>query len=256
MIVELQTVEVRLGGHLIVSDADLTGPAGSVLALRGPNGSGKTSLLRVLSGLVKPRLGRRIGPRHCAYVPAAIEPPTIAAGQWLDHFPRAGRGDAHGVLKALAFHGNLSKSCTRLSFGNLRKLLLAEALSSGESLIVVDEAGMGLDGPGIDGLQHTIRELADNGACVIVAEQDSQFMAAADGRYQLGAQRLRKLNRDREDDELHLTGDRRKPDQIRAFARRLGVSGNVAQGESTEVSKDRPLDTSENRSAGTSRERR
>lgn len=222
-IVELCSVEVRVGGHLIVSDADLVCRSGEVIALRGPNGSGKTSMLRTLAGLLRPWLGSRTGPPSCAYVPATFDPPGIAAGRWLRHFPRRYRADTERALELLEFRGDLSDSCDALSFGNLRKLVLAEAFSSGEPLITIDEAGMGLDDPGIRGLQALIREVADAGACVVVSGQDSQFMPESDVLLVLRNQRLAPVSLGQLDGELHLAGEVGKLEQVRVVARRLGV---------------------------------
>lgn len=222
-IVELSSVEVRVGNHLIVSDTDLICRAGDVIALRGPNGSGKTSMLRTFAGLLKPRLGSRIGPKSCAYVPAAFDPPGIAAGLWLDSFPRRQRTGYDRVLELLEFRGDLSDGCDALSFGNLRKLVIAEAFSSGEPLVIIDEAGMGLDGPGIQGLRFLTREIAEAGACVIVSGQDSQFMPESDAVIVLRNQQLISVPVGQVEGKLHLVGDVVKLDQIRAVANRLGV---------------------------------
>ncbi len=223
MVVELCSAEVRVGDHLIVSEANLVCGSGEVVAIRGPNGSGKTSMLRTLAGLLRPRLGTHTGPASCAYVPAAFDPPGIAAGRWLRHFPRHHRVDPTRALELLEFRGDLTQGCDALSFGNLRKLVLAEALSSGEPLILIDEAGMGLDAPGIRSLQALIHETADAGVCVVVSGQDSQFMPEFTKMVVLRNQRLALVLPGQLEGELRLRGDIDKLEQVRALAHSLGL---------------------------------
>ncbi len=180
-------------------------------------------MLRAFAGLLQPRFGSRTGPTSCAYVPAAFDPPSLAAGRWLYGFPRRHRTAPDRVLELLEFRGDLSSGCNALSFGNLRKLVLAEAFSSGEPLVVIDEAGMGLDDPGIQRLQTLTEEASDVGTCVIVSGQDSQFMPKSDVMLVLRNQQLLAVERAQAEGSLHLVGDVTKLEQIRAIAHRMGV---------------------------------
>jgi heme exporter protein A len=61
-------VTVRRGRRVMLSDVSLAIRRGQVVHLAGANGSGKTSLLRVLAGLSAPRAGRVRRPARCAFV--------------------------------------------------------------------------------------------------------------------------------------------------------------------------------------------
>jgi len=56
-LIEAKDVEVRFGGHAVLTGASVTVRAGEIVTLIGPNGAGKTSLVRALLGLVKPAKG-------------------------------------------------------------------------------------------------------------------------------------------------------------------------------------------------------
>ena len=123
----LDAVTVRLGGRAVLHDVDLAVGPGEVVGVTGPNGSGKTTLLRVAANVLRPAGGRRVGRPALAYVPAAVDPPLLRARAWLAGVRRVRRVDPSTVLERLAFDGELERPCRELSFGNLRKLLLADA---------------------------------------------------------------------------------------------------------------------------------
>lgn len=170
----LRNVTVRYGQRAVLDGVSLALNPGEVTAVRGRNGSGKTTLLRVLAGVARPVDGRRSGPATCAWVPAALDAPPVPAGVWLRGLPRRDPGDRLATLQRLGFDGDLDAACNTLSFGNLRKLVLAEAFSAGEQLVLVDEASAGLDAIGIEGLGRLVEEAAAGGAAVVLADQDSR----------------------------------------------------------------------------------
>ncbi|MFN8039277.1 MAG: ATP-binding cassette domain-containing protein [Acidimicrobiales bacterium] len=169
-VVVLRDATVRFGDHPVLDAVGLTCPAGTVLELRGRNGSGKTTLLRLLAGVRRPTTGRRTGPRQVAFVPAAVEPPAIPVAAWLGAV-RPRRRSVAPVLARLGFTGSLDAPCRSLSYGNLRKVLLADAFTADTLLVVVDEAREGLDPAGLAGLEELVRDAAAAGAAVVLADQ-------------------------------------------------------------------------------------
>lgn len=214
-------VVVRFGRAVVLDGIDFSVPTGCCVAVSGANGAGKTTLLRVLAGVFRPNAGRRVGPSSCAYVPAVVEHTSISAGRWLAGVPRTNRTDPHAVLEALGFDGDLGSDCRALSFGNSRKLLLAEALSSGEQLIVIDEASAGLDQRGLDGLFDTIDALRSSGSSFVVADQQSRPVVIADASFVVSGGRL---HTDGQGDRasVRVTGPRDHLDSLIAHANDLG----------------------------------
>ena len=87
--------------------------------------------------------------------------------------PRTRRTNPQEILEILGFRGDLKASCRQLSFGNLRKLILADALSSQEPFVAIDDASAGLDDRGLVGLASLCEEIAQSGVSVVLADQDS-----------------------------------------------------------------------------------
>jgi ABC-type multidrug transport system ATPase subunit len=174
--VVLEGAVVRYRRVTVLDEVSVRVVAGERVAVSGGNGSGKTTLLRLLANLFRPNRGRRVGPRRSAFVPAALEPPPLTVGRWLASVARPARSGTRVVADALdrfGFDGSLSSRCRSLSFGNFRKLVLAEALTSGASLLVIDEATAGLDDPGIAALDSGVGACCARGAAVVLADQGS-----------------------------------------------------------------------------------
>lgn len=168
--IEAQHVTVRFGATTAVEDVSLTVPDEGVLGLVGPNGSGKTSLLRALHGALTPASGtvlldgeplhdlrRREIARHIAVVaqqPDAGTPVSVADLVTLGRLPhqgfaaRVGEADRRIVSDALAAVG-LTDLATRdvsaLSGGERQRALIARALAQQAGHVLLDEPTNHLD---------------------------------------------------------------------------------------------------------------
>ncbi len=135
-----------------------------------------------------------------------VEHTPVTAGNWLAAMPRSARSDPNVMLEALGFDGDLGAPCRALSFGNSRKLLLAEALSrSGEQFVVIDEVSAGLDQRGLDGLHRAVAELREAGCAFALADQQTRPVRGADVAY-LVADRGVRIDVAGERSSIHLTG--------------------------------------------------
>ncbi len=204
-IVAVERATVRFGGLVVLDEVSLSCGAAQVVCVRGSNGAGKTTLLRLLAGVLRPSAGTRVGPRTCAYVPASLTPPSLSAQGWLRGVRARRREDPFAALEQLEFRGDLSRSCRTLSFGNLRKLLLADALSSAASLIVIDEAPAALDAEGRAGMARLIVANRDRGAAVVVAAQERQAIEEADIVVWVGNRVLRETTAATRSEDVELT---------------------------------------------------
>src|SRR3954451_2887367 len=84
LLLEASDVTVRRGRRVVLTGIDLQVGHGAAVRLAGPNGSGKTSLLRVLAGLAPPARGTVSRTGACAFVPEKVQlAGSLRAGEWL-----------------------------------------------------------------------------------------------------------------------------------------------------------------------------
>ncbi|MFF2650869.1 ABC transporter ATP-binding protein [Streptomyces sp. NPDC058045] len=178
------------GGQLAVDALDLAVPAGSVFGFLGPNGSGKTTTIRMLLGLVEPTSGRAevLGhpmPRAARivlpHVGALIEGPALygflsgrdnllrydAADPTAD--PRTRRTRVAAALDRVGLSAAAGKKAKAYSLGMKQRLGLASALLQPRKLLVLDEPTNGLDPQGMREIRALVRELAEEGTTVFLS---------------------------------------------------------------------------------------
>ncbi|MBA0054016.1 ABC transporter ATP-binding protein [Streptomyces sp. AJS327] len=178
------------GGQLAVDGLDLTVPRGSVFGFLGPNGSGKTTTIRMLLGLIEPSEGsaRLLGEpmpeatdRVLPRVGALIEGPALygflsgrdnllrfdAADPVAD--PRTRRARVGGALERVGLSAAAGKKAGAYSLGMKQRLGLAAALLQPRELLVLDEPTNGLDPQGMREIRTLVRELAGDGITVFLS---------------------------------------------------------------------------------------
>jgi ABC-2 type transport system ATP-binding protein len=184
----LESLSVGYGRTRVLSDVSLSAPAGSVFALLGRNGSGKSSLLRVLLGQRPPAAGRvlLLGEDPWARRTTLLErigvvpeepdaPPEMTAVQLSAFCARLHRRwDAHAVAERLRrFDVPTDRPFGRLSKGQKGAVMLALALGHSPELLVLDDPTLGLDVVARDAVfGEVIGDLADRGTSVFVTTHD------------------------------------------------------------------------------------
>ena len=174
----------KYGDRMALSHANFEVPMGSICGFVGPNGSGKTTTIRMLLGLITPTtgsghvLGESITQpeKYLPQVGAMIEGPAfypaLTGAQNLAVLARLGGFDTDAIqglldLVDLGDRGN-SKYKT-YSLGMKQRLGIAAALLPKPKLLVLDEPTNGLDPAGIQEIRNLLRKLADNGTTVFVS---------------------------------------------------------------------------------------
>ena len=178
-VVRLRKVSKRYGRRQILTDVDLRVNAGELLALVGTNGSGKSTVLKLMVGLSRPSTGSvRRDARVVGYVPDVFAShDRLSASSYLRHMGRirglsgrAARARADELLDRLALSGGADTPMRKLSKGNAQKVALAQALLDPPHLLVLDEPWSGLDSTAHATLRELLTEAADQGAAVAFTE--------------------------------------------------------------------------------------
>lgn len=183
-----ESVSVRYGGRTVLSEVSFAVPRGSVFALLGRNGAGKSSLVRCLLGQQKPSGGRALlfgrdawaGRREAMCRVGVLPedpdaPPAITARQLADFCrPLYPRWDGPGVSARLERAGVPSDvPFGRLSKGQKGAVMLALCLGHGPELLVLDDPTLGLDPVARRDLyEELIGDLADRGTTVFLTTHD------------------------------------------------------------------------------------
>ena len=187
--VELSELSRRFGRRRAVWKVTLAAQSRDIVGLLGPNGAGKSTLIGMLATLVAPssgtiKFGTADGSRSSAAIRARIGLlahelhlyPELTARQNLAFFARLyGLDAAHvvpGALDAAGLTDRADDDVSSFSRGMRQRLALERALLHNPRLLLLDEPFTGLDDRAVTLVSSRLRELAANGAIVIVATHD------------------------------------------------------------------------------------
>jgi zinc transport system ATP-binding protein len=147
-------------GALVLRDVDLTVDRGEFVAIAGPNGGGKTTLLRLILGLEQPTAGRvQVALDRKGYLPQRAQtsidaPLTVRELVGAGRVARSrllgplGRGDREAVREAIERVGltaQADRRLTTLSGGQQQRAFIAKALAGDPELLALDEPTTGVD---------------------------------------------------------------------------------------------------------------
>ncbi|WP_157245361.1 ABC transporter ATP-binding protein [Nonomuraea typhae] len=168
------------GGQVAVDAIDLHVPRGAVYGFLGPNGSGKTTTIRMLIGLITPTEGMFEMP-PLTTVGALVEGPAfypyLSGEANLLRFdaadpsapPRTARARAGEALERVGLAAAAGKRYRAYSLGMRQRLAIAAALLRPRELLVLDEPTNGLDPQGTREVRALVKEVAADGTTVFVS---------------------------------------------------------------------------------------
>jgi ABC-type Mn2+/Zn2+ transport system ATPase subunit len=169
-----------------IEDVSFEVDAGQRVALLGPNGGGKTTLLRALLGELRPMRGSVEVRGRAATVPqtersrldfpvSALDVALMGALPRLPWWRRPGHADreaARSALERVGIANRAQNTFGDLSGGQRQRVLIARGLVQDAHLLLLDEPFSGLDVPAARGLEALISELADEGRGIVIATHD------------------------------------------------------------------------------------
>lgn len=197
-IIEIKALTKRYGSARGVDDLSFDVERGEVFGYLGPNGSGKTTTIRCLMGLLRPTsgqchiLGRRIEPGRATqhdrigYLPGDFRIwPGLTARKSLSLLAALGRdSDVSKRREELAerLDLKLDRKLRTLSKGNRQKVGVIYAFQHRPEVLILDEPTIGLDPLMRQVVLEMIREAAKEGATVLLSSHDLSEVAAVCGR--------------------------------------------------------------------------
>lgn len=211
--IELASVDVGFGGVTVLDEVSMRALPGQVTAIIGANGAGKTTMLNVMSGFVRPtsgavRLGEaaltgepawrlaRLGVRRTFQTPRVQRHSTVfevvQSGQVRTRAPGLvasalrlprywhWRGDsvraAVAALDLVGLADRAGHGATSLPLGERRLLEVARAVAGQPTALLLDEPAAGLDARTLDRLSSVITTLRDSGVTVVLVEHNVPFV--------------------------------------------------------------------------------
>ena len=198
-VIEIQNLSFTYNGHLVLKDVNLEVDEGNFLALIGPNGGGKTTLLKLMLGLLTAdrgivRVFGRPPKRVChriGYVPQDVHVnksfPVSALDVVLMGRRKAGRGwsrhsrgdwiAAQEALDKMEMRGYADRRMMALSGGQRKRVLIARALVSAPELLLLDEPTTSIDTAGQTEFYSLLKEL-NKTVTILMVSHDPMILSS------------------------------------------------------------------------------
>ncbi|WP_238010606.1 branched-chain amino acid ABC transporter ATP-binding protein/permease [Dactylosporangium sp. AC04546] len=205
----------RFGGNLAVDDVSFEARPGQITALVGPNGSGKTTIMNLVSGYYTPDAGTvTLGEQVISGLPThrvarrgvgrTFQTPLIPQGLTVQDTIVTGRLGSHPVsllatalrlprhwralaeerrtsqeiMRALGLDRHAGTPAADLALGTRRMLELGRAIAGGSALVLLDEVASGLDEDDIHGLVRVLSKMRAAGITVVLVEHNFSLVKA------------------------------------------------------------------------------
>jgi Cu-processing system ATP-binding protein len=183
-VITLKNIHKRFGSHQVLRDVSLHFPSGTITAVIGPNGSGKTTMMKTILGLVTPASGDIIVNGLSAVNNASAReqigymaqiaryPENLSAREVIDMIRGLRQREVSGAIEILvdqfALRPHLDKPMKALSGGTRQKVGAVIAMMFDPSILLLDEPTAGLDPVTSESLKDQISRRRDAGSTVLV----------------------------------------------------------------------------------------
>jgi zinc transport system ATP-binding protein len=186
-LISTSAITVKYGSHTILRDVSISVNAGEIVTIVGPNGSGKTSLVKTIIGAIEPFSGSinlkkdlRIG-----YIPQRLNidqtfPMTVH--RFLNLTQKVPVADCQAALDIAGVPGLLKMQMANLSGGQFQRVLLAGALQGSPNILILDEPTQSLDQAGSADFYKQIEMVRNEKGCAVllISHELHVVMSASD----------------------------------------------------------------------------
>lgn len=210
VLLETHALSRHVAGQVLVDAITMCIAAGEIVALVGPSGAGKTSLLRLLTRLDEPTSGtvwldgqdyRTIAPRVLRrQIGLVMQQPVLFPGTVADNIRFGPLQDGRVLTDAEVTHllaqvglsGYAARDTARLSGGEAQRVALLRAVANRPRVLLLDEPTSALDAASAQAVEELVQQWVTHqqGASILVSHQAAQIDRLAQRRLQLSAGRL------------------------------------------------------------------
>lgn len=190
---QVSAISCILDRRQILDEVNLTAKSGKILAIAGPNGTGKSTLCRIITGLYRATgtvslnnelLKRKRRTQESFFVQQdsdyQLYAPTVLDEFFLGKKKTAERKETSlSLLREMGLSDFVDRHPASLSGGQKQRLLLALAAASERRFLVFDEPTSGLDGFNMRMAIKLLKRLAERGCCILLITHDMELIAEA-----------------------------------------------------------------------------
>ncbi|MBI4836272.1 MAG: metal ABC transporter ATP-binding protein [Candidatus Abawacabacteria bacterium] len=176
LLADIKNITVHLNQKKIIEDVSFSIHKGQIIGLVGPNGGGKSTILKVLLGLLKPSSGKVILANDLTFGYLPQRPPNsfelpITVNEALAIF-QATTTKAQALLKQLALSHILASPLRQLSGGELQKVFLTIALAQNPDLLLLDEPSANIDTHSDIAFRELLQQEKAQGKSIVIVSHD------------------------------------------------------------------------------------
>ncbi len=187
-LITVKNLSLKYNADIVLRKINLKINSGEIVTIVGPNGSGKTSLLKAIIGAVPPSEGYiKLKPKlKIGYIPQRLnfdKTLPITVERFMTLTEKANKSTYMSALQTAGVAGLLKNQMSSLSGGQFQRILLARALLGSPEILILDEATQGLDQPGSAAFYRQIEQVRHNTGCaVLMISHDLHVVMSASDR--------------------------------------------------------------------------
>ncbi len=182
--IELKNITFSYEKNNVLSDITFDIEKGDYLGIIGPNGGGKTTLIKIILGLLLPQKGEVVIKGRCGYVPQKAAQDVAGFPATAREVIESGKGgfkkevkNTEEIMKLTGTEKYKEKLISDLSGGERQRVFIAQALVSNPEILILDEPSAGVDVATQSDFYSFLKKINEKGVTIIFVSHDINIIA-------------------------------------------------------------------------------